>query len=637
MRDLILGAEFPAATRGEWLKRVQDVLKGADFQQKLAARTYEGIRIEPLYAKAETSPQPLRSQGRWRIAQRVDHPEIAAANDLALADLEGGADALTIVLPDAASARGFGLEARTVDALDRVLRAVRLELVHLRIEAGQAGFDAAELVADLAVRRGHPLSELHFDLGLDPIGAVAASGSAPDAWDRVGARCAETLSRLTAQGFSGGAFLADGRPYHEAGAGEAQELAAVLATAVTYLRTLEAGRHSLQSARDALSFLLVADADEFLTISKFRALRRLWVRVEEACGLEPTPIRLHAETAWRMMTRSDPSVNMLRATVAVFSAGLGGADTITALPFTAALGLPDAFARRMARNTQLILMEEANLWRVGDPAAGAGGLEALTEALCEHAWSLFQEMEREGGMVASLQAGALQGRIAAVRQERERAVATRKDRITGTSEFPDLEERDVAVLFPSPLRARVGGGGPAASEPAHEAEPPSSPSLPHKPGVGRVPPLPSVRLAEPYERLRDASDAQLARTGARPKVFLANLGPPAAFTTRATFAQNFFEAGGIEAVTNDGFSSPEAVADAFAASGAKLACLCSSDEIYATHAAPVAAALRQAGARMVYLAGRPDRLADNFAGVSYVFAGCDALALLSEAAEKAAT
>ena len=659
MSDLALGAEFPAPTRDDWLKLVERVLKGADFEQRLVARTYDGIRVEPLYDKGTPQRQPLRSSvGRWRIGQRVDHPDPAAANDLAVADLEGGADALTLVFAEAA-ARGFGLPAGTVDELDRALRGVQLDLIHLRLDAGHAGFDAAALVADLADRRGDSLSGLDLDLGLDPIGAMAASGRLPDAWDRIAARGGETLSGLASRGFRGGAFLADGRPYHEAGAGEAQELAAVLATGVAYLRALEAAGHDLAAARDALAFLLTADADEFLTVAKFRALRRLWARVEEACGLAAKPIRLHAETAWRMTTRRDPWVNLLRGTVAVFSAGLGGADTITALPFTAALGLPDAFARRMARNTQLILMEEANLWRVADPAAGAGGFEALTDALCDTAWRQFQEIEGEGGIVASLAAGAVQARIAAVRAERERAVATRQEPITGTSEFPDLAEAEVAVLLTSPWRGGVGGGGRPASQPVDQAKLPPSPTLPsRKSGVpdlrneepisGRpeigggersIHPLPSIRLAEPYERLRDASDAQLARTGARPRIFLANLGPPAAFSARAAFAKNFFEAGGIEALTNDGFSSPEAVAQAFATSGARLACLCSSDEIYVRHATAATTALRQAGAREIYIVARPDRLGDELAGAvtACLFEGCDALAILSDAAEKAAT
>jgi methylmalonyl-CoA mutase len=328
--------------------------------------------------------------------------------------------------------------------------------------------------------------------------------------------------------------------------------------------------------------------------------------VEEACGLEPVPSFIAAETAWRMMTKRDPYVNMLRATIAVVGAGFGGADAITVLPFTLALGLPERFARRIARNTQLVLLEESNLARVADPAAGAGGIEEITSVLCGAAWTLFQEIERAGGAWATLQQGLIQNKVASVRAQRQAAVARRRDALTGTSDFPDLAEApvtvvDVAAVAPAPLSL-----GPA------------------------VEPLPRIRLAEPFEALRDASDRILAATGARPKIFLANLGTPAAFTARATFAKNFFEAGGIEAVTNDGFESREGLLAAFRTSGAKLACLCSSDEIYAREAVETARALAAAGAA-VWLAGRPGALeaALEEAGIcGFVFAGCDALAAL---------
>src|SRR5919107_2928859 len=449
MDDLPLAAEFPPATRERWLALVEGVLKGADFDKKLVSSTYDGIRVEPLYSKGEADPV-AGPRGPWRVVQRLDHPEPAAANELALEDLAGGADALTVVLDGAPSTRGFGLRAASADDLDRALDDVMLDGIRLRLEAGFRGRDAADWLLDIAQRRGHLLAELDLDLGLDPIGSLAAQGRLSAPWETVAARCAERLTDVSRRGFTGRVFAADGRPYNEAGSSEAQELAAVLGTGVLYLRALEAGGHDLAAARDALAFVLVADADEFLTVAKMRALRTLWVRVEAACGIAPKPIRLHAETAWRMTTRRDPWVNLLRATTATFSAGIGGADSITVLPFTAALGLPDAFARRLARNTQTILLEESNLWRSADAAAGAGGFEGLTEALCENAWAAFQELEREGGIVASLAQGALQGRIAAVRTERERNVSRRKDPITGTSEFPDLREAAVSVLMPAP-------------------------------------------------------------------------------------------------------------------------------------------------------------------------------------------
>jgi methylmalonyl-CoA mutase len=657
--DLSLTADFPQATREQWLKLVEGVLKGADFQKKLVSRSHDGIDIQPLYPKAEGSAPMAREQpGRWRVSQRVDHPDPQKANELALLDLEGGADALTLVTRKAPSARGFGVWIDSLDDLDRTFSGVMLDLIHLRLDAGGHGRQMAALVLALAERRGHKLSELSLDLGFDPVGAMAGMGRMSAAWETMAHRMGDTLADLTGRGFAGRAFLADGRTYHEAGASEAQELAAVLATGLAYLRALEAHGHSIDTARDSLAFLLVADADEFLTVAKFRALRRLWARVEQACGLDPRPIRLHAETAWRMMTRRDPWVNLLRTTVAAFSAGIGGADAITVLPFKAALGQPDGFARRIARNTQLILLDESNLWRVADPAAGAGGFEALTDALCEKAWGLFQEIEREGGILESLRRGALQERIAAVRAQREKAVATRKEPITGTSEFPNIGEAGVAVLLPTPA---------AKPDEAAAQQPPSAPTgetsfadlvtmaaegaaLSRLAGAAAGPapvavaPLPSICAAEPFERLRDLSDAYLARTGSRPKVFLANLGPISAFTARSTFAKNFFEAGGIEAVTNDGFLSAEAVVAAFAKSGAQVACLCSSDEIYfsAAEAAVVpnetlaektARRLKRVGCRKIYMAGRLIMREEALRGSGiqdFIFGGCDHLHVLRE-------
>ena len=531
-----------------------------------------------------------------------------------------------------------------------------LDLIHLRVDAGGHGRQIAALVLALAERRGHKLSDLSIDLGLDPIGAMAAQGKMSASWDAMARRMGDTLGHLTAQGFAGRAFLADGRVYHEAGASEAQELAAVLATGIAYPARARSARPfprcGAPDARPSSSWPMRTSSSPWRSCGR---LRRLWARVEQACGLEPRPIRLHAETAWRMTTRRDPWVNMLRTTVAAFSAGIGGADAVTVLPFTAALGLPDAFARRIARNTQAILLDESNLARVADPAAGAGGFEALTDALCDKAWGLFQEIEREGGILESLKGDRLQSRIAAVRAQREKAVATRREPITGTSEFPNIGEADVAVLLPMP--AAEVSPAPAASTPSPAATETAFGTLVRMAGQGATLPqltgtaagpapvaiasLPSIRTAEPFERLRDRADAYLARTGERPKVFLANLGPISAFTARATFAKNFFEAGGIEAIMNDGFPSLVALTDAFAASGAQIACICSSDEVYfgpaeaavtpnETTVEEAARGIKRAGGSLVYMAGRPIMREDALrsAGIQeFVYVGCNLTAI----------
>ena len=275
------------------------------------------------------------------------------------------------------------------------------------------------------------------------------------------------------------------------------------------------------------------------------------------------------------MTKRDPHGNIVRGTIAALAAAVGGADAITVLPFSAALGVPDGFARRIARNTQTILIEESNLHRVADPAAGSGAIEALTDALCQAAWWFFQRIEKAGGAADALEAGLIQRVVARVRAERETNVARRKDAIVGTSDFPDLHEGKVEVL----AAPRPAGAAPAASA------------------------LPRIRLAEPFEHLRDRSDTYLAKHGTRPKVFLACLGRPADFNARASFAKSLFEAGGIEAMEGSGDNLRERFMD----SGAPLACLCSSDKVYAREAADAAKTLTAAGAKHIYLAGKHER------------------------------
>jgi methylmalonyl-CoA mutase len=606
--DLPLAAEFPAATREQWRRLVADVLKGAPFDKRLVAKTYDGLTIEPLYGRrAQARPIASRAPAApWSVMQRVDHPDPAAANAQALHDLENGATGLSVIFAGATGAYRYGLAASEV-AIARALEGIHLDAIALDLDLGPHMQEAGRALAGLVERRGVAPAATDIRFGFDPIGAAAVGGASPLPWSDLVPIFVTAISHLAAQGFRGPFAAVDGRAIHNAGGSEAQELAYALAVAVAYLRALEAGGIALDAARGMIYFRLAADVDQFLTMAKFRALRMLWARVEEACKLAPAPPLVTAETAWRMMTKRDPYVNMLRATIAVVAAGLGGADAITVLPFTMALGLPEPFARRIARNTQLVLLEESNLARVTDPAAGAGGVEDMTEQLCRATWTQFQEIERAGGAWAALEQGMIQKKVAAVRAERQAAVARRKDAFTGTSDFPDLAETPVSVLDVAPVT-------PPPSTSAFE-------------------PLPCVRLAEPFEALRDASDRTLARTGARPKIFLANLGGAADFTARATFAKNFFAAGGIEAIGNDGLATRDAMIEAFKASGAKLACLCSSDEVYAREAPAATQALRRAGA-LVWLAGRPGALESELtqAGVSaFVFAGCDALAALGAA------
>jgi methylmalonyl-CoA mutase len=610
--EIPLAAEFPATTEPEWRRLVEIALKGAAFDKRLVSQTYDGLRIAPLYARAVgAKPVAGRVAGSaWTLMQRVDHPDPAAANAQALQDLENGATGLALVMAGSVSANGYGLDA-SPETLARVLDGVQFDAgITIDFNLSPATRAVVQHFAALVKSRKLPPASVDMRAGVNPIGGFAASGASPQPWSTLSKNFATIIGELASQGFRGPFAVGDGRIIHNAGGSEAQELAFAIASAVEYLRALESDGVPLDTARGMIYFRLAADADEFLTIAKLRALRKLWARIEEACGVAARPTYVAAETAWRTMTRRDPYVNMLRTTIAIAAAGLGGADSITALPHTAALGLPDAFSRRIVRNTQLILLEESNLAKVGDPAAGSGAIEDLTGKLCAAAWNLFQEIESAGGAWAALERGLIQAKVATVRSERQQAVARRKDAFTGTSDYPDLGETPATVLDV----ARV--------TPPKEAVPALT-----------IQSLPRIRLAEPFERLRDASDRILERTLSRPRVFLANLGKASDFTARATYAKNFYEAGGIEVVANDGFKDQAEMITAFYASGAKLACLCSSDEIYANEAAEAAKTLTAAGAT-VQLAGRPGANEAKWrqAGVkAFIYVGCDTLATLRAA------
>lgn len=487
-----------------------------------------------------------------------------------LADLENGVTSLWLVA---------GEGGIPVSSLDRVLDGVLLDLAPVVLDAGDQVGPAARELLRLFAERGVAKDAARGNLGADPLGHEARTGRP------VAFAAAAELARLCAKEYPQlRALTVDALPYHEAGGSAAQELGASLATGVGYLRELTEAGLSVEQACGQLEFRYAATADQFLTIAKLRAARRLWARVAEVSGAPGAGAQIqHVVTSPVMMSRRDPWVNMLRTTIATLAAGAGGADSVTVLSFDHALGLPDAFARRIARNTSTILIEESHLSRVVDPAGGSWYVERLTDELAHAGWEFFQGIERGGGQAAVLRSGRLAEDLADTWRARSGRLATRREPVTGVSEFPFLAEKP--VLRESAPEPRSGG-------------------------------LPRVRRDEAYEALRARSDAHLAATGSRPRIYLAALGPAAAHTARLTFAANLFQAGGVEPVTEGPFED----------SGATEVCLCSSDALYEEQAESEAARLRAAGASHVFLAGRPGQ----YPGVdAYVFAGCDAVAVLS--------
>jgi methylmalonyl-CoA mutase len=606
---LSLAADFPETTRDQWRSLVRAVLRkssgsaaGAvdmDPEFALASTTYDGITLWPLYTADDAGPEAgkpgrspfirgSRAEGAaalgWDVRQRHLDPDPARTNTAALTDLSNGATSLWLVLGEGGLAVGD---------LPAALDGVYLDLAPIALDAGADTAAAAE--AFLRLVDGVPAGEVAGTLGADPIGLRARTGSTAD------------LSMLAALATRIAAFpklrtaTVDGCVYNDAGGSDSDELAIAASVGVAYLRAFTDAGLGIDDALDEVEFRYAVNADQFGSIVKLRAARRIWDRIGLLCGAAAVHRgqRQHAVTSAAMMTQRDPWVNMLRTTIACFAAAVGGAEAITVAPFDSAIGLPDDLARRIARNTQSILHDESSLARVVDAAGGSWYVESRTDQLAITAWQAFTEIERAGGALAALDSGAVGELLATSREQRAANIATRRDPITGVSEFAFIGEDP--VTRPA---ARPAGSGL----------------------------LPTIRYAERFELLRDRSDAHFASTGARPKIVLAALGAIGAYTGRLAFASNLFQAAGIEPVVATG--DPVDLCATFAASGSPVACLCSSDKVYAEFGAAAAKALTEAGVAHLWLAGRPPERIDKRivleeAGVDgYLYAGCDVLAVL---------
>lgn len=599
-QDVPLGSEFPTPSRQDWLALVDKVLAGKSFERTLVSRTYDGLDLQPLYT-AEDAPSPdsggvpglppytrggsaaRRVVDGWDIRQFHQGSDSAAVNAAILADLAGGVTSILLgPVPD----------------LGRALDGVLLDLAPICLDWGPDGQRGAQELLQLWDRADIPPSASVGELGLDPLGVAARTGSPPDLRSVAGfaLRTAESRAHVRS-------LRVDARVYAEAGAADAQELAFVLSTGLAYVRALVEAGADVGQALGQLSFSLAATPDQFATMAKLRAARRCWSRLAEACGAAEDDRRmaLTAVTSLAHYSQRDPWVNPLRATLACFAAAAAGADAITVLPMGAAAGVWDEDGRRLARNTQTILLEECGLARVADPAAGSYYVDRFSEDLAARAWTLFQDIEGRGGMAAVLADGWASEQVAGTWSARLLNLALRRDALTGVSEFPNAGE------------APLTQGVPAGTERSDG-------------------PFPLRRLAAPFEALRDAADA----AADRPRIFLANLGPLAVHTARTGFARNLFEVAGMAIVDGPDAASPAEAAEAFRASAAPLAVICSSDAVYAEMAEDTARALRDAGARRIYLAGNPGdhRAAYEEAGVDeFVHIGSDVLTVLQRALE----
>lgn len=606
---LTLAADFDTPSREDWEREVLKVLNrrrpegkelGIDQAYKrLTSHTVDGLETKPLYTHADgtealgfpgvapfTRGTTIRSgelDGGWQIAQLHEDPDAATTRTAVLTDLERGGSAVWVrVDPDAVAP----------DDLAKVLADVLLDLAPVHVSSRTDQFAAARAL--VAVLEASDKDALSFtgSLGIDPIGFAAQHGTAPDM-----AAVAEALA--LAKPYPGiRPIVVDSGMFHNAGAGDLQELAWALAAGVEYVRALTDAGLSVDEAFDKILFRVSATTEQFITISRLRALRTLWSRVGEELGV--TPARRgavqHAVTSLRQVSRDDAYVNVLRGTISCFAASAGGAETITVLPLDAAIGLPNELSRRIARNIQVVLAEESNLGRVNDPAGGSWYVESMTRQLCERAWELFGAVDEEG-FAAAVADGTVASELAATNAARAKLLATRKLPLTGVSMFPDANE-----------------------ERLQRKPRPEAPQL-----AGIVP----VRDAQVFEDLRDRS-AGMAAAGDPPRVLLACLGTRRDFGAREGFTSNLYHVAGIETMLAEG-STPEDFARQLAEAGTTIAVLCSSAKVYAAQGSAVAKALRDAGATEIRVAGQLKELGPDLdEGLidGNVFDGMDVVELL---------
>lgn len=564
--DVHTRADWEAATAAVLRKtrKLSDTDPDAAVWDKLTRKTLDGIGITPIGTPADlegvqTSGRPTRA-GAWDIRARIAGPDAKLLNEQALVDLDGGVTSLWV-------------QAGPDTDLETLLNEVLLDLAPVVLDP--VGDPVAVATAFLDAFETGTYTNLHPDtnLGVDPIGASLRGPV--EAGTQANVDHVVAVAKLaTERGVRG--LVVDATAAHDLGASDVQELGYSIFVATTYLRVLAEAGIEPAVAADLIEFRYAATDEQFPTIAKLRAARRLWARVLELSGVSAEQ-RQHAVTSRPMLTKYDPYVNMLRTTVAAFAAGVGGADAVTVLPFETPVGQPDLFGRRIARNVSHLLIDESHVAKVADPAGGAYAVEKLTDDLAVAAWAELGLLETDG-------LDALRDRIADVVARREAEIVTRKRPITGLTEFPNLAE----VL---PERAPSEDGASVR------------------------------RYGASFEALRDAPAAS--------PVFLATLGTVAQHTARATFVSNLLAAGGIAVDV----AGPTSSAEDLLASYDKQAvvCLAGTDDAYAEWGGAAAAALREAGAVHVIIAGKATDWADDSAAM-----GVDALAFLNRTREKLA-
>jgi methylmalonyl-CoA mutase len=701
-----LAAGFDPVSLEQWREKAAP----DESDPKLATEVEDGLETKWLYTREDAlAPDPAglpggapftrgtRSGRHWQIRQEQTHPDRSVANREILEDLNGGVTEVTLRLdraarlgsaPDSAefpAQRGAdGIAISSLDDISLVLEGVYLDLAPVALDAGASFLPAAAMLAAHWRENGIAPDRALASFRADPLATLAREGSLPFSAGR-GIQLAAELAAETAATYPQVRALGvDSTVYVEAGATAAWELGIALSTAVQYLRACaEAGLEPEGAARQ-IEFTLAVGPDQFLEMAKFRAVRRLWSRVLEECGVAPEARHsaTYARTSGRMITWVDPWVNMLRVTTATFAAGTGGADGVTATPFDRALGEPGTIGRRIARNTQIVLQDESSLGRIADPLAGSWYGEALTDEVARAGWQRFTEIEAAGGALAALRSGLIADSLAEAADRREDELIHRGRVMTGVNEFPILigeeaapepADRDaVARLDATRLAERPGPSGVAAlaDAPAGErlkkavslavsgaridelaaalssggssdsgasdddAAGQGDQSAGDGGAVTSIKPLEPRPDAAPFEHLRSAVAAHAESGGASPRMYLACMGRVATHVNFANWAKSFFEVAGIETVPSGALEGNAAQADTLRDGDFDVAAVCAGRKEDPAEVADLVSKLRESGASYVYMVNSTPEINEASGADEVVKNGVDMEAVLTAALER---
>ncbi len=581
--------EFPPVSTRQWMDKVTADLKGADFNRKLVWKTNEGIDVQPFY-RAENLENleylnslpgefPFvrgnkKNNNDWLVRQSIAVTDFAEANKKALNYLMKGVDSLAFVFS--------GCTEYSVADMALLLKDIQLDAVEVNFVCKCRACKIAELFVEFAKQGNYDLKSIRASVEYDPFGKYALTGKFKIDQNFVIDQAVKMIN-ATAELTKFKTLAVNGKNFGNAGSSIVQELAYSLALGAEYMSTLTDGELVEPDAvAKKMKFNFSVSANYFLEIAKLRSARLLWAQIVKAyepkCECSCKMI-IHAETGSWNKTVYDPFVNALRTQTEAMSASLGGVDSMTVLPFNAIYEESTEFSDRIARNQQLLLKEESNFSKIADPAAGSYYIEELTAAIADQAWKLFLEVQEKGGFLAALREGFIQAEIKKMATKRDLNIATRRENLLGTNQFPNFNEKaekemDAAIFAPVDLTS----------------------------GEAEIETLKPYRGAQAFEALRYKTDVY-ARTNKRPLAFMMPIGNLNMRKARAQFACNFFAVAGFDVLDNNGFETVEEGWKAAQDAGAQIVVICSSDDEYAELAPAAFEAI--AGKAIFVVAGAP--------------------------------